>query len=239
MYPRDFPTATEHNYDMNEAGHWQCSICGHTVKIKRDGVCIGVPIFKDWDDIPDTMNTKTTLNKTHGLKITKDQKPVGAKKQYNHRGKETGGFYPLYALADAKPKKQPTKAQLAALKKAQHMAEKVYVTCTQCNRPVEGEYDNLSVTRKQYEAKYTDYVCRFCKDKAEAIRWAQSILKTNAYILDTETSDHDGEIIEIAIIDMQGNPILNQRIKPQGDIAQGAYQVHGISLEDLKDCPTF
>jgi DNA polymerase-3 subunit epsilon len=72
------------------------------------------------------------------------------------------------------------------------------------------------------------------------IGWAKGILARNdVVILDTETADLHGEIIEIAVIDIAGNTLLNQRIKPQGEISQGAYWIHGISLEDLKDCPSF
>lgn len=56
-------------------------------------------------------------------------------------------------------------------------------------------------------------------------------------ILDTETTGLDGEIIEIAIIDMQGGVLLNQRIKPKGSVSAGARAVHGISDADLKDLP--
>jgi hypothetical protein len=128
MYPKDFPTATDHNYDMDDMGLWVCQTCGHSVKIRRGGVCIGVPQFHKWDEIPNTMATKTTLSKEHGLRLAKNQQPVGAKVKYNHRGKATGGYYPLYAITDATPKKQISPQQFDALEKARHMAEKLVVT---------------------------------------------------------------------------------------------------------------
>ncbi len=91
MYPKDFPTATEHDYDMNESGWFVCQTCNHSVKIKRDGTCIGVPIYWKWDDVPDGIATKTTLLKEHGLKLSQEQSPVGAKVQYDRKRKKTGG----------------------------------------------------------------------------------------------------------------------------------------------------
>lgn len=242
MYPSDFPTAAQHNYsDMDEKGYWVCQTCGHSVKIVREGTCIGVPIYYKWDDVPDTMATKTTLYKEHGLKVSSDQQPVGAKKQYDRKGKATGGYHPLYLIADGTPKKKATPAQLEALEKARHMAEKLTVVCSKCKDPIEGKYDWHKVTRKQWiEKGYDNYVCFRCKDRSESVEWANEILADDdVLILDTETTDFDGEIIEIAIIDVRGKVLLNQRIKPRGEISQGAYHVHGISLEDLKDCPSF
>lgn len=241
MYPSEFPTATEHNYDMDERGHWVCQTCGHSVKIDRGGTCIGVPIYWKWEDIPDGMATKTTLYKEHGLKLTRDQQPVGAKVQYNRKGKPTGGYYPLYAISDATPKKQATPQQLEALEKARHMAERRIVVCSQCGNPEETRYDWVKVTRKQWiEGDYDNYVCEHCNDKLAAMDWANEILADkNAVILDTETTDLDGEIIDIAIINMRCEVLFNQRIKPLGEISPGAYAVHGISLDDLKDEPTF
>jgi DNA polymerase III subunit epsilon len=68
----------------------------------------------------------------------------------------------------------------------------------------------------------------------------QSVVdKQNFVILDTETTGlHDGEIVEIAIIDHLGNTLMDQRIKPYLGIPRDAYRVHGISEDDVKDCPT-
>jgi DNA polymerase-3 subunit epsilon len=241
MYPSEFTTATNHNYDMDERGHWVCRTCGHSEKIDRGGICIGVPIYWKWEDIPDGMATKTTLYKKHGLKLSPNQPPVGAKVQYNRKGKVTGGYHPLYAISEATPKKKATPEQLVALEKARHMAERLVVRCSQCGEPEETPYDYVRVTRKQWlEGDYDNHICEHCSDKLDAMNWANEIqADQNAVILDTETTDLDGEIIEIAIINMTGEVLFNQRIKPLSDISPGAYAVHGISLDDLKDEPQF
>lgn len=60
-------------------------------------------------------------------------------------------------------------------------------------------------------------------------------------ILDTETTDLDGRIIEISIIDAAtGTVLMDQLINPQGaPICAEARTVHHISPDDLATAPTF
>ena len=60
-------------------------------------------------------------------------------------------------------------------------------------------------------------------------------------ILDTETTDLDGRIIEISIIDAAtGTVLMDQLINPQGaPICAEARTVHPISPDDLATAPTF
>lgn len=176
-------------------------------------------------------------------------KPL-TKRQLSEAGYQTGKHLPkpccsfgykdglLYAYnpAEAKPKNAMSEAQKAAVEKAAYMAAKVDISCVNCGRYV------TSVTRKKAESDhYQNYTCLICDDKQEVIAWAQNVLAnaSNYCILDTETTDLDGEIIEIAIIDLQENILLNQRIKPLGKMSEGAYNVHGISLEMLANEPSF
>lgn len=199
-----------------------------------------VPLYKSWDDIPEGIATKTTLYRDHGMKVTKDQAVVGLKTKYNHRGKPDG-FYELYDIADCEPKKKATPAQIEALEKARYMAEKLDVKCSKCGDWQFNRYgDVIKVTRKQWmNDDYDNWTCHICSNRQLAVQWATEMLMSGFLILDTETSDLDGEIIEIAIIDHTGDTLMNQRIKPAGTISAGAQRVHCISLEDLADCPSF
>lgn len=199
-----------------------------------------LPIYTKWEDIPDGIATKTTLSRDYGVKLAKGQIPVARKKRFDHKGKHVG-YYDLYAASDCVPKKQATEAQLKALEKARYMAEQLVLICSECREEQWGRYDVLTVTRKYWMLNNLDnYVCRICKDKAKATEWAKHILTLDdVVILDTETTDLYGEIIEIAVIDLQGNVLLNQRIKPVGEIAPGAEAVHGISLDALQNEPSF
>lgn len=78
-------------------------------------------------------------------------------------------------------------------------------------------------------------------DKQIAIDWSKRILKDeNAVIIDTETNDLYGEIIEFSAIDMQGNTLLNVRIKPQKEhMHPKALEAHGITLKMLENEASF
>lgn len=58
-------------------------------------------------------------------------------------------------------------------------------------------------------------------------------------ILDSETTGLGNcEVIEFAIINLAGETLLNQRIKPNGIISDGASNIHGITHKDLVSSPT-
>lgn len=81
---------------------------------------------------------------------------------------------------------------------------------------------------------------------SEAQKWAREMveLAENAVILDFETTNgYKGkndtttkvEPIQLAIINMKGEVCLNQIYLPDGDIAEGAFEAHGISREYLEE----
>jgi len=63
----------------------------------------------------------------------------------------------------------------------------------------------------------------------------------NYIILDTETTglDNNAEIVEIAVIDMNGEILLDTLIKPMRPIPAGATAIHGITNEMVTDAPTY
>ena len=83
---------------------------------------------------------------------------------------------------------------------------------------------------------------RLSCDAGAAIRWARSMLAPGAaVILDTETTDLDGVVIEISAIDAAtGATLLDTLVDPGGEpISPGAYAVHGISAVDLAGAPAW
>ncbi len=80
-------------------------------------------------------------------------------------------------------------------------------------------------------------------DKFHSFLWAWDLIKnkTNWVVLDSETTglNEDDQIIELAILSRHGSTIIDTLIKPTCEISLGAYNVHKISKEDLKDAPTF
>lgn len=76
-------------------------------------------------------------------------------------------------------------------------------------------------------------------DQASAVRRAADLVKSPFVIFDTETTGFDpsDEIIQIAVIDQDGNTLLNSLIKPIRPIRNSAY--HGITDEMVADAPDF
>jgi DNA polymerase-3 subunit epsilon len=59
-------------------------------------------------------------------------------------------------------------------------------------------------------------------------------------ILDTETTGlHEGEIVQIAIIDHHKRILLDTLVKPSCKIPDDAYRIHGISDEMVANAPTW
>ena len=74
-----------------------------------------------------------------------------------------------------------------------------------------------------------------------SVIWANNVLRSASVILDTETTGLHGsaEIVELAIIDMAGTVLFNQRFCPLGDIDAGALAIHGLGPQELKHEPLF
>jgi DNA polymerase-3 subunit epsilon len=74
------------------------------------------------------------------------------------------------------------------------------------------------------------------------VRWAQDIVKWQPLILDTETTGLDpakDEIIDLALVELDGTVVLNTLVQCQGIIPEDAIAIHGITNEMLQDQPTF
>ncbi len=57
----------------------------------------------------------------------------------------------------------------------------------------------------------------------------------------TGTNRTTDQVIEVGFVTLDGEDqrTFVQRIRPEVDISPGAYRIHGISMEDLKDAPLF
>lgn len=190
--------------------------------------------YSRWEDVPSNLKTKTGLNKM-GLKLARGQQPVAIKTHWDYKIPD----YNLYDVAAAVPN-VVSEAQREAAKKAQAVSLEKR-TCTRC-----GFVEDLS---KHYRNKMyvSNGLCPYCReaderqvDKDEASEWARGILeRSDVLILDTETTDLDGEIIELSIINLQGEVIYNCRFNPLSPISEGAQAVHGISAEMVASEPRF
>lgn len=116
-----------------------------------------------------------------------------------------------------KPKRKSSDKQLAALEKSR---EKQRI-------------------KREFWQWYKEYGYRE-EDRTNAVLWARKHLAAdNRVILDTETTSLDGEIVEIAVIDCKGNPLINTLVKPLISISSEATRIHGISDDDVFFAPSF
>jgi len=190
--------------------------------------------YSDWKDVPANLKTKTAL-KQMGLKLKRGQQPVAIKTHWDHKIPD----YKLYEVSEAVPNVVSDKQRAAIEKAKQASLEKR--TCTRC-----GWVEDLS---KHYRNKpyINGGLCpncleedRIASDRTEAVEWARQILtREDVLILDTETTDLHGEIIELAMINLKGEAIYNRRFNPLSPVSYQATAVHGITNEMLENEPAF
>jgi DNA polymerase-3 subunit epsilon len=76
--------------------------------------------------------------------------------------------------------------------------------------------------------------------RAKAVAWAAAMISNpNVVFLDTETTGLDGgaEIVEIAVVDGQGRPLLDTLVRPDGHIPQEVVRIHGIDDRMVRAAP--
>lgn len=190
--------------------------------------------YSRWEDVPANLKTKTSLNKL-GLKLSRGQQPVAVKTHWDYKIPD----YNLYDVGQAVPNVVSDAQREAAAKGRAASLDKR--TCKRC-----GFVEELSrhYRNKQYVSSGLCERCwdedRRASDREDASEWARGILKRDdVLILDTETTDLDGEIIELAIINLKGDVLYNGRFNPLTAISEGAKAVHGITAEMVASEPRF
>ena len=83
------------------------------------------------------------------------------------------------------------------------------------------------------------------QDRHAAIAWAREVLarEESLVIMDTETTGlgEDAEIIQLAVIDLDGKALFNENIQPTEltRIPDEATAIHGLTMAALDGCSTF
>ena len=77
-------------------------------------------------------------------------------------------------------------------------------------------------------------------DREDAIEEARAMWNTGGVVFDTETTGlgSDAEIVEIAVVDLEGRVLLDSLVKPTQPVPPDAIAIHGISNDDLAGAPT-
>lgn len=69
---------------------------------------------------------------------------------------------------------------------------------------------------------------------------AQQMINDDLVIIDTETTDLDGVVIQIAAVSAYTGKVLYESyVTTNEEISEGAFNVHGITKDDLEGAPTF
>lgn len=188
-----------------------------------------LPAYGWFSELPadSPLKTKTQLGQL-GLK---PGGPVRAQIVWRRR-RRVINVYDLYDVHEAVPKRPLSAVQQAALAKAQ-VAQR---TCTHCGtvaaHRVPQRRCGACIQRAREEAERA----RLRALQAVAVQW---LTDPAAVILDTETTDLNGYLVQIAVVDMAGTVLLETLVNPRTPISPGAYQVHGIREAQVQEAPTF
>lgn len=76
--------------------------------------------------------------------------------------------------------------------------------------------------------------------REEVQLWAYQLFRSRFYVLDTETTGlgATAEIVQLALIDRDGQTVMNTLVKPTRPCPPEVTRVHGITNEMLADAPT-
>lgn len=193
---------------------------------------MSLPTYPWFDQVPDHLKTRNQLAE-QGLR---PGGPVVAQVVWK-RGKRWADLYDVNA---AQPKQEATPAQLAALEKARAAQRLCYVCGTDIGQALWARFRPERDCPKCSEEHMQSIRKRRQADAREAARHARSWLGSKrTVILDTETTDLSGYLMQIAVIDTSGAVLLDTFVNPQAPIEPGAYAVHRISAEMVADAPTF
>lgn len=77
------------------------------------------------------------------------------------------------------------------------------------------------------------------QNKVRAVKQVQKWLYQDPLFLDTETTGYGqtDEVIEIAVMDLQGQVVFYSLVKPTKPIPHTSIAIHGITEDDVKDAP--
>jgi DNA polymerase-3 subunit epsilon len=166
--------------------------------------------------------------------------------QYNYWGSGTKEPPP-----HLKTKRQLVEVGLAAIKSVGFIETKKYTislydpnlpSSTRPKRePTQKQLENLQKGRAKALGKAWRKNGGFIEeDRVKTVGWARELMHEGCLVLDTETTGlGEAEIVEIAIINHQGDVLLNSLVRPTIEIPEGAIAIHGITLEMVEAAPTF
>lgn len=190
-----------------------------------------------WGEWPEYLLTKRQMSDAGFQTGKKLSSPAGRVS----RSKSPDGWMFLYDRNQGVPKRKMSDSQKAVLEKARSLSKQVYIECIKCESTViKRSGHSVITTRKKALTDRYQLTCFACKDKAESVRWSNEILKTGFVILDTETTGlHSPQIMQIGIINQDGDVLLDTLVKPTEPCTDDALAIHCITDEMVANAPTY
>lgn len=231
----------QHTISQTEQGYYHCSVCSWTWKYLPGGECPGVTRYA-YGQVPGHLLTYTQL-KAKNLRPLDRNKPDGC--YFKKRDKAWLWFYDERITL---PRRKETEKQKTARLKAWKVTQEKY-KCPECRNIPENlamikdfEPGGLCTRCKrhaEYVAKQEALEAMIKEDEKEVCSWASDMLTRDDWcLLDLETTDLNGYIIEIAIINRNGNPLFHSLVNPKCPISPDATAVHGLTDIDVAHAPT-
>ncbi|MFN8467266.1 MAG: 3'-5' exonuclease [Caldilineaceae bacterium] len=180
-----------------------------------------------WGEAPANLRTKKQL-------AEQGQRPGSAQVAWLVWGRRNDpNKAALFNADEAVAKRQASPAQLEALAHAREA--KWQSVCPECGQRTYCNPDSgmCFACEEKLQKQQDDDVRR------KAAKWAFNVMARRTLILDTETTDLDGFIVQLAVIDIEGNVLFNTLINPGVPIPKEATAIHGITDEMVADAPTF
>lgn len=185
-----------------------------------------LPIYHDWTSVPEHLLTEAGL-KERGKRLVPMQRPVAIVRIQRHRRHRN---YFLYDATEAIEKRPLTVRQKTALQrvKARH-------TCQQCGTPF------MVLSPEGYCETCQQGVMQRKNARLDAVQWAQTLAERPFLVLDTETTGLGAldRIVEIAVINENGEVLLNTLVNPEMYIPADVIGIHGITNEMVRGQPAF
>lgn len=134
--------------------------------------------------------------------------------------------------------KKATVKQLDAIKTARNKQIE-YRTCKRCGH-----------VHKSKKMLNSEGICDWCVESERIENCSKEALerrkywidnKDNFVILDCETTglEYSDEIVQIGIIDLDGNVLIDQLVCPTQEIPEKVIEIHGITNQMVKNCPSW